>query len=280
MKKNSLKNKVWKYLLVFTILILGGLWALQVLFLGTYYEWSKKFDIERISNKVIEIYNNSNSKDELDSLAFREDVCIEILDEKSITYSTDSMSRGCFTSNTPLINNYKLEFMKSGNSSMTYKLTNPKFKNKTMIYGFKLDDDAYAFINASLEPINSTVTVLKKQLIVVTVLVLIIAFIISYTISKKLSNPIEKITDTSREMAKGNYNINFDANSDIKEIKELETTLNSTKDELAKTEELRRDLLANVSHDLKTPLTLIKANAEMVKDLDRKSTRLNSSHII
>ena len=51
--------------------------------------------------------------------------------------------------------------------------------------------------------------------------------------------------------------------------------------ELSKTEELRRELLANVSHDLKTPLTLIKANAEMVKDLtyknkDKREKNLNT----
>ena len=67
-------------------------------------------------------------------------------------------------------------------------------------------------------------------------------------------------------MGKGNYYIDFNV-SDIQELKELSNTLNSTAQELEKTEELRRELMANVSHDLKTPLTLIKANAEMVRDL-------------
>ena len=51
------------------------------------------------------------------------------------------------------------------------------------------------------------------------------------------------------------------------ELKELTNTLNTAKKELARTDELRRDLMANVSHDLKTPLTMIKAYAEMVRDL-------------
>ena len=41
--------------------------------------------------------------------------------------------------------------------------------------------------------------------------------------------------------------------------------------EFNQTEELRRDLMANVSHDLKTPLTMIKAYAEMVRDLTYKN---------
>ena len=267
MKKNSLKNKVWLYLLIFTFLILGALWFLQVLFLNTYYEWSKKSEIKAIAAKIKEIYKSDKYSDELDNIAFKEDICIEILDNNNIAYSTDSISRGCLIGNNPTINNYKLEFMKSNDSSITYKIVNPKFKNKTLIYGFKLGDDSYAFINTSLEPISSTVAVLKKQLIIVTVIVLIISFIIAYTISKKISKPIEIITRSSKEIAKGNYNVSFKSGTDIKEINELEMTLSHATEELSKTETLRRELMANVSHDLKTPLTLIKANAEMVKDL-------------
>lgn len=279
MKKNSLKNKVWKYLLVFTVLILGGLWILQVLFLNTYYEWNKKIDIKEIAHKVKKIYDTEEYKDALDSLAFREDVCIEILDNKSLVYSTDSMSRGCLAGNTQLINKYKLDFMKSGDSSITYKVINSKFKNKTLIYGIKLGDEAYMFINASLEPIGSTVSVLRKQLIYVTVIVLLLAFIIAYTISKKISRPIERITETSKEITKGNYSITFDTKSDIEEIKDLEAALNNATSELSKTEELRRELMANVSHDLKTPLTIIKANAEMVRDLTYNNEEKRSKNL-
>ena len=267
MKKNSLKNKVWTYMLIFTFFILGGLWILQVLSLNTYYEWSKYTEIRNIANKIKEIYNSDDYKDQLDSLAFKKDMCIEILDNKNITYSTDSISRGCLVGNNPTINNYKLDFMKSGESNITYKVINPKFNNKTLIYGLKLSDESYLFINSSLEPISSTVSVLKKQLIIITMIVLIIAFITGNIISKKISKPIEIITQSSKQIAKGIYNVKFKTGTDIKEINDLEDTLTHATEELAKTETLRRELLANVSHDLKTPLTIIKANAEMVKDL-------------
>ena len=282
MKRNSLKSKVLLYLLIFTIIVLGGLWILQVLSLNTYYEWSKSSDIKKIALKIKSIYESSSSTEKLDDISFREDVCIEILDNNGISYSTDSMSRGCFSSNNQTINNYKLKFMKSNDTSIMYKIVNPKFKNKTLIYGLKLDDDAYAFINASLEPIGSTANVLKKQLILITIIVLIIAVIIAYTISKKISKPIEKITKSSKEIANGNYNVVFNSGTDIKEINELEETLSHATRELSKTETLRRELMANVSHDLKTPLTLIKANAEMVKDLtfNNKEKREKNLNVI
>lgn len=269
MKRNSLKNKIWIYLALFALFILGGIWFLQILSLDIYYEISKKSEIKNIASKVYEAYKNEDN-DYLDSLAFEKDVCIELTKDNSIYYSTDSMSRGCLVNDSQEINNYKLKFMRSGSNQITYKIINPKFNNKTLIYGIKIEDGIYAFISTSLEPISSTALLLKRQLILIIIIVLIIAALIAYTISKKISKPIEEITKVSKNISEGNYNIKFDTKTDINEIKELEDSLNNAAKELSKTEELRRELLANVSHDLKTPLTLIKANAEMVKDLTYK----------
>ena len=269
MKKSSLKSNVLFYLTIFALIILGGVWFLQFFSKNLYYEFSKANEIKNIANKVVEAYKNSNH-DLLDGLAYRKDVCIEILDSESIYYSTDSASRGCLVNNSEEISKYKLDFMMSSKSNATYRFLNPKFKNKTLLYAIKIDESAYAFISTSLEPINSTVSALQKQLIFVTIIILLISALIAYTISKKISKPIEKITSVSKEMSKGNYNIKFNTDSDIEEIKDLESALNMAVLELSKTDALRRDLLANVSHDLKTPLTLIKANAEMVKDLTYK----------
>ena len=54
------------------------------------------------------------------------------------------------------------------------------------------------------------------------------------------------------------------------ELDELANTLNYAKEELKQTDDLRKELLANVSHDLKTPLTMIKGYTEMVKDVTYK----------
>ena len=267
MKRNSLKNKILKYLLIFTFVILGGIWFLQILSLDIYYELSKKSEIKNIASKVKMAYAANDYSNILDNLAYREDVCIEIIENKNISYFTDSVSRGCLIGSNEL-NSYKLSFMSSGNNSVTYRVINPRFKNKALIYGLKIDENTYAFISTSLEPISSTVSLLKRQLILTIGIVLLVAFLIAYTISKKISRPIEKITNISKKMSSGNYDVKFDTGTDINEIKELEITLNKMSEELSKTENLRREFLANVSHDLKTPLTLIKANAEMVRDLN------------
>ena len=267
--KKSLRTKVLIYLSILVFIILGGILFLQILSLGKYYEWMKGYQIKNVASKVISEYKE-NGTTKLDNLSYENDICVEIYKEDEFSYSTESISRGCII-NDKEIEEAKKSFIDGNKKSITYKIINPRFNNKVLIYGVKVDDNTYVFISTSLEPINSTVSVLKSQLIYIVIIVLIISVLIAFEISTKISKPIKKLTETSKEMARGNYDIKYEATTDITEINELADTLNKATKELAKTETLRRELLANVSHDLKTPLTLIKGNAEMVRDLTYKN---------
>ena len=108
---------------------------------------------------------------------------------------------------------------------------------------------------------------------------MLLSLIISYFISKKISKPIVKINKTAKEMSKGNYNIKFEIDDNIEELNELVKTLNETNEELSKTDSIRRELLANVSHDLKTPLTMIKAYSEMIRDLSYEDKEKTMNHL-
>ena len=87
------------------------------------------------------------------------------------------------------------------------------------------------------------------------------------------------MNDKARILAKGNFDIEFLDNSKILEIEELSQSLNYAKNELNRMDEMKRDLLANVSHDLKTPLTLIKGTAEMLEDLHKDNPEKRSSDV-
>ena len=79
-------------------------------------------------------------------------------------------------------------------------------------------------------------------------------------------------------MGIGNAEVVFEE-SGIKEVDELSETLTQAQREMAKTDEFRRDLMANVSHDLKTPLTMIKAYAEMIRDISYKDQDKMNEHL-
>lgn len=267
MKKNSLRFNVWLYFILFSIIILLSLWIIQVLCLDTYYEWTKNKNIKGVANKVSDIYLNENNNDELDLLSYNKDVCIEVYNKEELIYTSGNINHGCMLNNHDKNSeNNKSDFIKSSKKNIKYIQKNPFYESRVLVYGIKLDNDTYAFISTPLEPIKSTIGVLADQYKFVTIGVFILSFIIAYFVSIRISKPIIKISEKSKLIGRGNYDVTFEE-SDILELKELASTLNSTTKELAKTDELRRELMANVSHDLKTPLTIIKANAEMVKDL-------------
>lgn len=286
-QKNSLKIKVWAYLILFSVTILIFLWFFQVVSLNSYYEWTKKKELTTIVATIFNDYKNQEEEtflSSLDSLSHDYGVCIELYNHNQYTYLSNNYGRGCMGDGNPyVLNQYKRNFIESNTNAQGYILENPKFHNKAFMYALKLAPAEYAFVNVSLEPLDSSVTILKKQFIVVSILVLALSFIIAYFISKRLSRPIEKINASAKLLAKGNYDVSFTTKENISEIKELSDTLNQTREELSKTEALRREFMANVSHDLKTPLTMIKAYAEMVRDLtykDKKKREENLNVII
>ena len=86
-----------------------------------------------------------------------------------------------------------------------------------------------------------------------------------------------------KKWAQGDANVNFrPCKGAYTEINELGEALNFAKDEISKSGMLQRDLLANVSHDLKTPLTMIRAYAEMIRDIsgDNKEKREKHTQVI
>ncbi len=277
MKKNSLNQKIWKYFLIFSLFILSFLWFFQVIFFNKYYEITKIQDTKTVAKKI----KNNQSSNYLASIinknSLEKEVCVEIVDSGGITlYRSAFRGKGCLQGQS-----YKALFITSGKSEGTYEIINQEYDTNSLVSALKLDNGTFAFVNTSLDPIESTVVILKNQLLVITIITILLAFTISYFISIHISKPIENISNEAKHLAKGNFNIDF-AENDILEINELAKTLNYTKNELIKTDELRRDLMANVSHDLKTPLTMIKAYAEMSTDLhsDNKEKQKEDMKII
>lgn len=270
-KKSNLRTKIWMYLIIFSASILLFLWLFQIIFLKTYYREFRLNKLENSVKKVLNSFHDSNYEDLLDDISLEDEICIEVVNNNMTKYLSVIYNKGCMGAETSIENSYyKKDFINSNLSKKVYTLINPRFKNKTIIYGIKLDDSNYAFVSASLEPIDTTITVLKNQFIYVTMLVIILSLIVSYFVSKKISSGVIKINKEAKKLSKGNFDVKFDTDQPILELSELAETLEYTKDELSKTENLRRELLANVSHDLKTPLTMIKAYAEMVRDVTYK----------
>ena len=278
MMKNSLATKIFKYLAIFSLFILVFLFFFQVIFIDTFYEWTKTRTIKNLSKDILVTERDTSLYDKLDRVSYKENVCIEL---------TNSNGDNLYSSNG---NNCRLRsrtikgnFINSNKESKTYNLVNNFTKEKSIMSATKLSNNLYIFISTSLIPLDSTINIIEQQLIVVSIVVLLLSIVVAYFISKRLSLPIIKISKAAKLISKGKLKTKFETTSDIKELVDLTNALNDMKDELSKTEELQKDLMANVSHDLKTPLTMIKAYAELILDIninDKEKCKNNLNIII
>lgn len=218
----------------------------------------------------------------LKNVVYNNDVCIEYIDIYGEDILYNDASTGCLLGReNSEFNKYKKELYNSGEETKAIKLVNPDFKSYALLYGIEVED-GYVFVFSMLSNVNRNYTLIKDQLVYITIVVIILAILISLFLAKVISEPIVAITEKSKLVANGNYNVEFEKNG-IKEIDELADSLNYLESEVSKTDQYRRDLLANVSHDLKTPLTMIKAYAEMVRDItykDKKKREENLNVII
>lgn len=117
------------------------------------------------------------------------------------------------------------------------------------------------------------------QIVFVSLIVLILSFILIGVISSKISEPIASISEKAKKMGNGNFDVDFSADvNSCTEITELSKTLNYTRDELSKADQMQKELIANVTHDFKTPLTMIKAYASMIQEISGDIPEKRNKH--
>ena len=134
-------------------------------------------------------------------------------------------------------------------------------------------------INARITPLSATVQMLRIQILCIGVLFFILAVFLAVWMSRFIAKPIEDINRSSKELARGNYEVSFNGRG-YREITELSDTLNVTAQALGRVDRLRKDLVANVSHDLRTPLTMIIGYGEVMRDIPGENTPENIQIIV
>lgn len=276
-KKTSIQSKTLFFLLTYNIVIILLLWVCQIKILDIYYE---KEQVDNMNNivKSLNSTDSSNLTSTIQDIAYENDVCIVLSDDISVVGAYNVNMNGCILKN----NNSKVRelmynFVNSDETFKSYKFINEDKHISALLYGIKLDNKT-AFIYSNLEDISDFTILIKQQLMYVCIIGIFIAIIISIFLSSKITEPITKITKKAKKLGSGDTEVIFEE-SGIKEIDELSEALTQAQMEMVKTDELRRDLMANVSHDLKTPLTMIKAYAEMIRDISYKDHDKMNEHL-
>ncbi len=305
-KNISIKWKIFVYLIGFCTLLLILLWLFQIVFLDSFYKNIKINEVKKTASIIMKNIDNENIGEIIENLSVSNDVCIEVLSENgTVLYSSDVLT-DCIIHKMPQFEKMRLvnQTVENGGELLGYYnrgsffgnvLNRNRFGNRelepnmnmnlqeTIIYSKiitdKNGDKIILFLNSVISPVEATVKTLYIQLYYITGFMIIFSIILALLIAKRVSRPIEELNDSTKKLAIGDYNVKFDA-SGYKEIKELSKTLTYTASELSKVDRLKNELIANISHDLRTPLTLISGYAEAMRDLPNESTPENAQIIV
>lgn len=136
----------------------------------------------------------------------------------------------------------------------------------------------YLLVRYPLNIIMESVHTMQLYILMIALIIIVVAFIISYIVSDRLSRPIKNISSTANRLAKGDYSVEF-ASAEYEEIAKLSDTLNYATGEIKKSQDFQKELLANVSHDLRTPLTMIKAYASMIREISGNDPEKRDKHL-
>ncbi|MBQ4111738.1 MAG: HAMP domain-containing protein [Clostridia bacterium] len=312
----NISGKLFAYFTLFTAFILLVVWVMQIGLLNSFYRQSKEKELDIADGLITECIVNDpttlESTVEQCAIDFRLCARVFIL-ENQIAHQLASVraSRGClihYMSDMYLNRLYE----KANESGGTYTLRlSPealyRSQPEALIPGAEelfsgeevegtenehsmslvrvrviVGDHGESYIillNSEIAPLNATVDTLQAQFWTITAITLVCAMILAILISRNISKPLRRMNVAARRMAMGRYDVDFRVGG-YREVVELSDSLTNAANQLSRTDRLQKELIANISHDLRTPLTMIIGYSEVMRDLPGENTPENIQVII
>lgn len=304
-KAFGIRSKLFLWLSLFTLIIIFVLWLCQVVFLDTIYKGIKVSEIRHAARSIEAALGSENFESTAENIATKNDICMIVLqmvsDDRALQLCSVESQSSCLIHNaekSSIFVFYNTAVQNGGSSVQRFRYSTERrvyvssesdyynslsAENESIIYSVVVKDSSdlpvLILLNSVISPVTATVNTLNKMLIAISAALLFFALIMAVIISKRISKPLVSLTEDAKKLAEGDYNVRFSA-PDFKEIGELANALDYAKHELSKVDALRRDLIANISHDLRTPLTMISGYAEVMRDLPGENTTENLQVII
>lgn len=289
-RKMKFRTKLSLCFVLFIAVIFSILWILQTVFLQKFYN---KMLIDHTMSAVKNIENTNGNFEIIDNIARENSLLVYITDKKgNIIYCADEYKNNYSENENPYHKGEKLNYQKSAYRNLpdnyfevleTLENQNgiAEFQTEThYFFGEYLKDDSVLYVGTTLDAVGAAAKIIKILLLWVSVLSVAAAVIIAYFISGKFAGPIAFISNQAKKIGSENFSEKFE-NGFCTEIDELENALVDTNKKLLEAKIYQQELLANVSHDLRTPLTMIRGYAESIKDFgDDENQRISDSDII
>jgi signal transduction histidine kinase len=134
-------------------------------------------------------------------------------------------------------------------------------------------------VYANVTPVDATVSTLKTQLWYVALIIAALMVAVTVYMTKFIARPLNRITAAAKTLPEGRYEEATGTN-EYAEAQDLNQTLAQAAVDIQKADKAKRDLIGNVSHDLRTPLTMISGYAELMQDFPDQNNQENLQTII
>lgn len=299
-KTISIKWKIFTYFAIFCMAMLALLWLFQVVFLDDFYKAIKTRTVQTAASNIVSVLEGGEDTSAIDDIMQSNDICLRVIGEdNSDLYQTSNYGGRC-----QVIQHLKPEevesfFLQEGNmKSLMMDTPDKKDELPPEDHSFMMPKgrtsqgmkeirevttaegvSAKVYVYAEVTPVDATVGTIRTQILIITVILFLFAILLAYLMSKRVAKPIIHTNNSAKQLAKGCYNVKFKGDG-YREVAELNATLNYACQELAKVEKLRQELIANMSHDLRTPLTMISGYGEMMRDIPGENTPENIQVIV
>ena len=288
LKFKSVRFKLFFTMCVVILVIILSLVLINSIVLENFYIYSKTATIKQVYQKVNNYYNTENTnvdlETELKKIAYKNNFDILIKTDTNLIIFTSDRE---FLSSTYIlkdINEIKSKSIEENETKINVKVTTDEVNNISYMFLTGILDNGYVlYIRMPISPIEESVKISNTVLLMIGGITLVVAGIIASFISRKFTNPILQLNDIANKMAKLDFSKKYRITDTEDEINELGRSINTMSDKLeatikelqknnielekdieekSKIDEMRKQFISDVSHELKTPIALIQGYAE------------------
>lgn len=295
MKKHSLTRQVTS---IVSLLVAGAIllcWVLNTTLLPRYYMHNKK----ELLMENYQTISNASAQDELESDEFAvtfDNLCsngnimalILQQDGKVLRSSVNDLDALRTEFWDVLLHGDKMEVLYSNDQYQLLRKTDTRLDSEYLVLVGVLENGDMLLMRTAVESIRESAAISNRFLLFAGAAAIVASLLVAFFTTRHITRPLQQLTDISKRMVDLDFNAKYESNqSNSYEVEELGNHINRLSENLERMiselktanvelqddiekkiqiDEMRKEFLSNVSHELKTPLALIQGYAEGLQE--------------